>query len=260
MAESTTPVRRPLLSAVDDAEHLREVAFAMVLIEGRAVSASELDAVAAGSGSGPALDALARSGWLDRSEDGRIVGAGGLSLTEGPHRLRFGPREFRTWCAYDAMGIPAALAVDAEVETTCGVCGRALLLSMRGGQPDRDGPELLWLAAGGDDLRSGFCAPTVLVCGTAHGREWAAGHANEGELVTLGEATRRGALDWAGCAAAAGNLGRVEYVNGPLNGRTESRLELPDDISAPGGRYVHSDRCADDGAVRYVWHGDAPGH
>jgi hypothetical protein len=53
----------------------------------------------------------------------------------------------------------------------------------------------------------------------------------------------------------------VEYVNGPWSGTTEERSILPAMIAAPDGRYVRSVRCADDGAMRYVWRGSEPtGH
>jgi hypothetical protein len=50
----------------------------------------------------------------------------------------------------------------------------------------------------------------------------------------------------------------VEYVGGPRNGATEERSDLPATIPAPDGRYARSVRCADDGAMRYVWHGFKP--
>jgi hypothetical protein len=46
---------------------------------------------------------------------------------------------------------------------------------------------------------------------------------------------------------------RIEYVGGPLDG-TDGEVEgLPDELRSEGGRYVRSVRCADDGAMRYVW-------
>jgi len=50
----------------------------------------------------------------------------------------------------------------------------------------------------------------------------------------------------------------VEYVGGPRSGSTERRSSLPETIPATDGRYVRSVRCADDGAMRYVWQGSAP--
>lgn len=45
----------------------------------------------------------------------------------------------------------------------------------------------------------------------------------------------------------------VEYVGGPRDRQLEDRRDLPATITAERGRYVRSVRCADDGAMRYVW-------
>lgn len=55
------------------------------------------------------------------------------------------------------------------------------------------------------------------------------------------------------------SLDVVEYVDGPWHGTTEELPGLPATIPGPDGRYVRSVRCADDGAMRYVWHGAEPG-
>jgi hypothetical protein len=46
---------------------------------------------------------------------------------------------------------------------------------------------------------------------------------------------------------------RVEYVGGPWAGADGELERLPDELVAPDGRYVRSVRCADDGAMRYLW-------
>jgi hypothetical protein len=50
----------------------------------------------------------------------------------------------------------------------------------------------------------------------------------------------------------------VEYVGGPRGGTTEERSSLPETIPAEGGWYFRSVRCAEDGAMRYVWRGSEP--
>jgi hypothetical protein len=50
----------------------------------------------------------------------------------------------------------------------------------------------------------------------------------------------------------------VEYVDGPLGGTSEERSSLPETIPAADGRYVRSVRCAEDGAMRYVWQVPGP--
>lgn len=53
----------------------------------------------------------------------------------------------------------------------------------------------------------------------------------------------------------------VEYVGGPLDGTSGVLASLPDELPAlGGGSYVRSVRCADDGAMRYVWRPADPPH
>ncbi len=196
---------KPLPPAVDAAGQLREVAFALLLRDRRTIEGSEL---AAATGLRPdticeAVATLAGAGWLDLDDAGRVTGAAGLSLATGPHRLTIGENAFRTWCAYDSMGIAAALKTDARVETTCAVCQAPIDLRFSDGEPERGGPERLWLADGGADLRDSFCTPTVLLCGGEHGVAWAEAQGGQGRLLDLTEAARLGGTDWAGCATAA---------------------------------------------------------
>jgi hypothetical protein len=199
---------KPFLPAVDAVGMLREAAFALILRDHRPVepvvlaAAIDLD----GEATKRAAATLAQAGWLDLDASGRIVGAAGLSLTTGSHGLALDDTTFRTWCAYDSLGIAAALGADALVETACGQCHTPISVKFQGGRPDRDGPERLWLAEGGDDLRGSFCTPTVLLCGEDHGLTWAQGQDGRGRLLDLQEAARLGAVDWAGCAEAAKRL------------------------------------------------------
>lgn len=199
---------RPTLPALDAAGLLREAGFALLLRDRQPVEVADLaaaigiDAAVASS----AVTTLAQAGWLDLDGSGRVVGAAGLSLATGPHYLTLRAGSFRTWCAYDSLGIAAALAADAQIETTCGQCGASINLAFHDGVPERIGPERLWLAEGGADLRGSFCTPTVLLCGDEHGAAWAEGQGGRGVLLDLAEGARRGSADWAGCAAASRRL------------------------------------------------------
>ena len=198
----------PLLPALDAAGLLRQVAFALLLRDREPVEVTDL-AGAIGMDVGAARAAvigLAQAGWLDLDESGRVVGAAGLSLATRPHQLTLRDHPFRTWRAYDSLGIAAALAADAQVETACGQCGTSITLAFRGGVPDRSGPERLWLAVGGTDLRGSFCTPTVLLCSEDHGAAWSLAQGGHGELLDLAEGARRGGTEWAGCAEAARRL------------------------------------------------------
>lgn len=199
---------KPLLPAIDAAGLLREVSFGLLLRDRAPI---ELDALAAAAelpqdATRAAVSSLTDRGWLDRDDAGRITGAAGLSLATGPHGLELEGRAFRTWCAYDALGISAALVADSVVETTCGECSAPIHLAFVAGVPERTGPERLWLAEGGADLRGSFCTPTVLLCRAEHGAAWAAAQGDRGQLVDLAAAAEAGGADWAGCAAVAGRL------------------------------------------------------
>jgi alkylmercury lyase len=201
-------VNTPLLPAIDAAGFLRETAFAVLMRDRRPLG---LDDLARSTGLEPAAvrdltATLADAGWLDVDETGRITGAAGLSLTTGPHGLTLGGAPFRTWCAYDALGIAAALEADALVETACGHCGEPIKVEFHGGVPARAGPERLWLADRGDDLRGSFCTPTVLLCGDKHGAAWADAHEGRGRLLDIDEGARQGGAEWAGCTRAARRL------------------------------------------------------
>jgi hypothetical protein len=196
---------KPLLPAVDAAGRLREVAFALLLRDRRPIETSALAAVTGLSAEATrdAVRTLAGAGWLDLDDGGRVLGAAGLSLATGRHQLTIDETVFGTWCAYDSLGIAAALETDAWVETTCGVCQARIDLRFDGGVPDRGGPERLWLADAGSDLRGSFCTPTVLMCGDEHAAAWAEAQGGRGRLLDLTEAARLGGLDWSGCATAA---------------------------------------------------------
>ena len=199
---------KPLLPALDATGLLPEAGFALLLRDREPVEVTDLaNAIGIDVGAaGPAVTGLAQAGWLDLDESGRLVGAAGLSLATGLHHLTLSDAPFRTWCAYDSLGIAAALAADARVETACGQCGTPISLAFRAGVPDRSGPERLWLAEGGTDLRGSFCTPTVLLCGDEHGAAWAQAQGGHGELLDLAEGARRGGAEWAGCAEAARRL------------------------------------------------------
>lgn len=94
------------------------------------------------------LDRLARQGLLELDEQGRLVACWGLSLRPTAHVLRLsGSRRF-TWCAVDAIGIPAALLADAEVESRCAGCGRPVRIELRAGVPVQATPDAIriWVA------------------------------------------------------------------------------------------------------------------
>jgi hypothetical protein len=207
----------PVLPAAELHSRIREAAFALLLTHHRAISTDELATLAGAPASTltDLLDELVAAGWIDRDAEGRVTGSAGLSLTTGPHRLAIDGAAFRTWCAYDSIGIAAALAADARIETECGVCGRTIQIRTDAGQPAADRPERLWLATGGSSLRGDFCDPTVLLCSSDHAAVWAERQQGRGRAVDLVEAATLGAEGWASCAAIAGKV-RNQPGMGPI--------------------------------------------
>jgi hypothetical protein len=65
-----------------------------------------------------------------------------FSVVETPHRVEADGRSWWANCAWDALGIPAALHVDARIESVCPDCGARLQLEVRDGELVR-GAELL---------------------------------------------------------------------------------------------------------------------
>ncbi len=70
----------------------------------------------------------------------QITGIGGLSLVPAPHALQWNGRPYWTWCALDAVGIPAALGKSATVSSRIVPKGDAVTLRFEDGvwqHPDR---------------------------------------------------------------------------------------------------------------------------
>lgn len=88
---------------------------------------------------------------------GGVVGAYGLSLLPTSHALHLHGRDLFTWCALDAVGIPAGLGADATVHSRCFTCQQALSLTYTAGTitPSAPTAPLLWLTAPvmGESLR-----------------------------------------------------------------------------------------------------------
>ena len=65
-----------------------------------------------------------------------------FSAVETPHRVKAGGRSWFANCAWDALGIPAALHADGAVSSECPDCGESLELEVRDGELVR-GADLL---------------------------------------------------------------------------------------------------------------------
>lgn len=148
-----------------------------------------------------AIGQLLQAGRLELS-DREIVGAHGVTLHPTAHRISHDGGEAHTWCAFDAVGIPAALGIDAEVASTCPTCDRELLLQVHAGEPDAQ-PMVVWMPLGPcEHLMSDFCARANLFCSRQHLEDWRLVVGTPaGDAMTLDESARLGRRAWADVGA-----------------------------------------------------------
>lgn len=121
----------------------------------------------------PVLDRLVAVGLVEREADGTIVGARGLTLRPTVHELVLERVQLHTWCALDAIGIPAALQADATVTTRCGWCEQPLHVRVAAGRPTDQDNVVLWLPETTcDNVRQQFCPDANLFCDREHLQRW----------------------------------------------------------------------------------------
>ena len=149
-----------------DAGRVRRAAFAWL----RAGSAVSADRLAWTPDFGQSRFWPRSTSWSRRvprtlDQERLVVAAGGLSVVRTAHQLRLDEVEAWTWCAFDAVGIPAALGIDDLARTHCGHCGAAIELSLAGGIPPADSPVVGWLPdQKGVNVQRDFCPHANLFC------------------------------------------------------------------------------------------------
>lgn len=132
-ASCCVPLLDPGVPGTPELDRLRRAAFAAL----RAGAAARLTDLAAATGQA-VDDVRALAGQLvaagiatiegDLAGDPAVTGAEGLTVETTPHELVMGGQHLHTWCAFDLVGMPAALRLDAEARTACPTCGGVLLL------------------------------------------------------------------------------------------------------------------------------------
>lgn len=118
------------------------------------------------------IQALIDAGRIELDGD-RVVGVGGLTLISTAHSLSLPNADLHTWCALDAVGIPAALGLTATVETRCAQCGERITVDVNDGTPTAAGPVTLFCPTGQcDNVRADFCSAANLFCSPTHLSQW----------------------------------------------------------------------------------------
>jgi len=115
---------------------------------------------------------------------------------ETPHRIEHADGVVHTWCAFDAIGIPAALGMDAAAVTTCSACGAELRVVLTHGVPPDGGALRLWLPSGEcAHLVDDFCRHTNLYCDAEH-LATIVPAGTPGQAVTVADAAALGRDTW----------------------------------------------------------------
>lgn len=146
-----------------------------------------------------ALVALADRGLAELDGSGRVVGVGGLTVRPGRHRLTLEGVELWTWCAVDAIGIPASLGADAVAVTSCPTCERELRLEMPGGRAVGGGELRAWLPRVDriQNVVDELCPEVNLFCDETHLGTWRALRGDPpGEALTVEEVQGIGKRWW----------------------------------------------------------------
>lgn len=148
-----------------------------------------------------ATEHLHSRGRIELTPDGRLVAVHGLSRRPTPHQIEHDDAVINTWCALDAIGIPAALRIDAWARTSCRTCQRPLAVSVSAGKPQPLPGAVLWypeVPCG--HLIEDFCSGANLFCTIEHLERWAGGRVGAGRPLTIDEAAEVGREAWADVA------------------------------------------------------------
>ncbi|MGQ0826536.1 MAG: organomercurial lyase [Actinomycetota bacterium] len=148
------------------------------------------------------VEGLARQGKLELDAADRVVGIHGLTIRPTRHRIVHAGRSYYTWCALDAVGVPAALGIDAVAITDCPSCRAELHVALDGGVPRPQPSLVLWLPAGPcEHLMNDFCALANLFCSRQHLAAWhRTTGAPSGRELSLAAVAEIGRSSWADVA------------------------------------------------------------
>ena len=168
------------------------------LAQGRPIPKGQVDQIIGDLG-------IAREGayrslreWAERDADGNVFGVIGLSLNDTPHRFYVNGTRMSTWCAGDALFVPAVLGRTATVESKSPVTGERvrLTLSPKGVEEvDPPGAVVSMVIVDPDDadmasveaIWGTFCHHMFFFASHEEAERWAAGR-DDIEILSVEEA------------------------------------------------------------------------
>jgi Alkylmercury lyase len=141
--------------------------------------------------------ALARQGCAQLDADGRLVGIHGLTLRDTRHRILHDGVAHQTWCAFDAIGIPAALGLTATAHSDCPACGAPILVTIEEGIALAQGSVVLSLPdSSWANLLADFCAKADLYCTREHLDEHLDPSGTSGRVIDVATVAELGRSAW----------------------------------------------------------------
>lgn len=139
---------------------------------------------------------LVQHGRAEIDNGGRLVGIHGLTLRTTRHHFVHDGHVHHTRCAFDSIGIPAALSLDATAHTDCPTCQRPITVDIHRGIPHDTGLAL-WLPASADgNLIANFCARADLYCSPEHLERNIGTSQTPGDVADLTAAVALGRDTW----------------------------------------------------------------
>ena len=148
-----------------------------------------------------AADHLRARGRIELSTGGQVIAIHGLTRRPTRHRIEHDGGLVNTWCALDAIGIPAAMAIDARALTQCPTCGRELSVTLERGVPQQLPALVLWYPEDRcGHLVDDFCSAANLFCSVGHLEQWLDDHPTAGRVMTIDEVVELGRESWAEAA------------------------------------------------------------
>lgn len=179
---------------------VRNAAFRLLLAGDAPVSLQEI-ASAAELPEGDVRDAietLEARGRTQRDSLGRVVTCGGLSVEPTRHRIEVDGMTRWTMCAYDALGVLAALGGGGRVVSESPLDGTPIEIRFANGSPG-ESDAVLFYAEGYETCGSVYdeWCPLVNLFPTREDAErWAHVHHVTGRVRSLDDATTSAATEW----------------------------------------------------------------
>lgn len=175
------------LNLVSEDDGLGQAAFRVLLAEGRPLSVADIaehlgvDDISIGD----VLHGLRVSGRAEMDDEGHLLGLFGLTLKPTQYHMELRGTRFFTWCAFDSVGIPAALRESAEVTSECTHCRREIHLTIVDGVSPSAPVVISWRPRQCDSVREEFCPTVNFFCDEGHFTASSAHDESGGAFLTL---------------------------------------------------------------------------